>query len=764
MMEYQDYKKQFLKTLRDDAKLFGTSTEYEFIDHVLGLLTEHDEIQSPQRVNCGDKPGKNKRIMRIGGYSIDEADRSLVLFISDFVDLEETPKLTKTRVDELQKKMYFFLDEVCNGKINDYFDDSDEILKATAYIKRVFFNKEKDISEILKIRFLVLTNKELDTNLLKMDFSRNADNSKKQKRIQKLKYDSFNGKPLELEIWHLDRICELEQMGRSETVVIDFKDDFGSAGIPCLKGDIGSDLGYSAYIAIISGKLLADIYIEYGSKVLEGNVRAFLGTSGSKSVNSGIRRTINSNPKNFFTYNNGIATTAAKVDIEEKNGQLYITKIEDLQIINGGQTTASLAEAVLKKTNVSLDGIFVPMKLTVIEERGKQDEFGLTFYDKMVQNIAKYANSQNKVTAADLFSNDPYHIKMEQMSKRIFAQPSGSVVSVGWYYERSRKKYKQEQMSLKSADLERFLAKFPKERVITKEQMAMYLMAIEMKPNVVAKGKNYVIKEYNQNIREAYEKNQKMFSDFFYHKCIAAAIIYRTVDKYLEDHKDSAKYPTGFWYKAGGFKMDIVPYAISKIVSSIPDDLSIDWETIWNKQQLGWGFRKEIEIATRKANDFINNSHGIIVSEYCKKAKTWELFKEEKYTLSQVFLDELIPLSVVKKQEKASEADEVEAQERAKVVNFITLGYTVWNTVKVLAREKQIKLSYVDSDLFDRALKLLFENKFPYDGLKQMHYDMIQICNHVKAELENVGVNVKLICAQNPDISLELRKTILSLW
>ena len=101
----------------------------------------------------------------------------------------------------------------------------------------------------------------------------------------------------------------------------------------------------------------------------------------------------------FFTYNNGIATTAADMEIGEIEGQLYITKIVDLQIINGGQTTASLAEAVLKKTNTSLEGIFVPMKLTVIEDRETEDENGVRFYDKMVQDIAKYANSQNKVNS-----------------------------------------------------------------------------------------------------------------------------------------------------------------------------------------------------------------------------------------------------------------------------------------------------------------------------------------------------------------------------
>ena len=160
----------------------------------------------------------------------------------------------------------------------------------------------------------------------------------------------------------------MEMSNSNEPIVIDFQEDFselGYQGIPCIKGNIGENLGYEAYIAIIPGRLLASIYIEHGSKVLEGNVRAFLGTNGSKSVNSGIKKTINNDPTKFFTYNNGIATTAADVTVELIDGELMITRIVDLQIINGGQTTASLAEAVLKKTNVNLDGIYVPMKLTV---------------------------------------------------------------------------------------------------------------------------------------------------------------------------------------------------------------------------------------------------------------------------------------------------------------------------------------------------------------------------------------------------------------
>lgn len=426
-MDYQEYKHDFLESLRNDSAISGSETEEEFLNRALGILTDFNEIEDPMCVGMGDKSRKNKSLMRIDGYSFDEVDRSLILFISDFQDSYMTDNLTMTRVDELYWRLYYFLDEVCNGNISDYFDESDDILKVARLIRKRVNATGDDPDMLLKIKFYILTNKELstallNTNLLETTIRKTKGKSKTAKTTKKIKKADFNGKPLEINLWHLERFFEMENSNNNDPIVIDFKNDFpelGFDGIPCIKGNIGEDLGYEAYIAIIPGKLLASIYIEYGSKVLEGNVRAFLGTNGSKSVNSGIKKTINTDPTKFFTYNNGIATTAADVEIEEINGETLITRIVDLQIINGGQTTASLAEAVLKRTNIELDGIYVPMKLTVIEDRETENEDGVRFYDQMVQAIAKYANSQNKVTAADLFSNDPFHIWMEKCLRNI---------------------------------------------------------------------------------------------------------------------------------------------------------------------------------------------------------------------------------------------------------------------------------------------------------------------------------------------------------
>jgi len=395
-MEYQDYRSELLTDLRNESAISGTDTADEFISYSLQILSDFEEINDPVRVGMGDKRGRGGRLMRLDGYSFDETDKSLVLLISDFQDTFTPDKLTMSRVDELYWRLFYFLDEACSGKLSDYFDDSDEILKIGRLIKKRMLASGEDADQLLKIKFFILTNQELDTklleaNLLETTIRKTKGGVKKAKSTKKIKKADYNGKPLEINLWPLDRLHEMETSNSNEPVIIDIENDFPDLhykGIPCIKGNVGDNLGYTAYIAIIPGNLLSRIYIEHGSKVLEGNVRAFLGTSGSKSVNRGIKNTINNEPTKFFTYNNGIATTASGVETRYADGELLITKIVDFQIINGGQTTATLAEAVLKKSaNASLAGIFVPMKLTVIEDRETEDEDGVRFYVRMSRKI-----------------------------------------------------------------------------------------------------------------------------------------------------------------------------------------------------------------------------------------------------------------------------------------------------------------------------------------------------------------------------------------
>ena len=750
MSDYEEYKSEFLESLRADSAISGSDTVDEFLTRTLGMLVDYDEIQDPQRIGCGDKRCSGNHVMRADGYCFDETDHSLVLVISDFQDSHDTDNLTMSRVDDLYWRMYYFLNEICNGRMEDYFDDSDDILKVARLIRKRMNALADDPEQILKVKLYIITNKDLSPDLLNQNLLetkiRKTKGQKSVKTTKKIKKSDFEGKPLEINLWSPERFYEKEKSLNNDPIVIDFETDYHSVGIPCIKGNIGENLGYEAYIAIIPGKLLADIYINHGSKVLEGNVRAFLGTSGSKSVNSGIRRTINNEPNKFFTYNNGIATTAADVETQEIDGQLYITKIVDLQIINGGQTTASLAEAVLKKTNTELDGIFVPMKLTVIDDRETENEDGVRFYDQMVQAIAKYANSQNKVTAADLFSNDPFHIWMEKSSKRWLAPSAKYAIPTGWYYERSRKRYQQELFKIRSVvDQKRFQAKFPKDQLITKEQLGMYLTTMAQRPHIVAKGKNFVIKEFNTIITQEYRANKAVFNEFYFKKCICAAIIYRTVDNYLETNKDSAKKQTGFWYKAGGYKLDIVPYSIAKILHSIPKGYTLNWDYIWNHQMVSPAFMREIELVTKMTNDFICDSHGIIVTEYCKKEDTWVAFRDTvSYTPSDRFIDELIPEGLVKEQEESAQKEQKGVDDLKYVMQIIEPGAEYWQKLFVEG-VKRGALKYSDQTWLKQAMEFASKGDIPCSSSGKVPYKtmtMAKTVMEIKERLESLGIKI----------------------
>lgn len=750
MSDYEEYKSEFLESLRADSAISGSDTVDEFLTRTLGMLVDYDEIQDPQRIGCGDKRCSGNHVMRADGYCFDETDHSLVLAISDFQDSHDTDNLTMSRVDDLYWRMYYFLNEICNGRMEDYFDDSDDILKVARLIRKRMNALADDPEQILKVKLYIITNKDLSPDLLNQNLLetkiRKTKGQKSVKTTKKIKKSDFEGKPLEINLWSPERFYEKEKSLNNDPIVIDFETDYHSVGIPCIKGNIGENLGYEAYIAIIPGKLLADIYINHGSKVLEGNVRAFLGTSGSKSVNSGIRRTINNEPNKFFTYNNGIATTAADVETQEIDGQLYITKIVDLQIINGGQTTASLAEAVLKKTNTELDGIFVPMKLTVIDDRETENEEGVRFYDQMVQAIAKYANSQNKVTAADLFSNDPFHIWMEKSSKRWLAPSAKYAIPTGWYYERSRKRYQQELFKIRSVvDQKRFQAKFPKDQLITKEQLGMYLTTMAQRPHIVAKGKNFVIKEFNTIITQEYRANKAVFNEFYFKKCICAAIIYRTVDNYLETNKDSAKKQTGFWYKAGGYKLDIVPYSVAKILHSIPKGYTLNWDYIWNHQMVSPAFMREIELVTKMTNDFICDSHGIIVTEYCKKEDTWVTFRDTvPYTPSDRFIDELMPEGLIKEQEESAQKEQKGVDDLKYVMQIIEPGAEYWQKLFVEG-VKRGALKYSDQTWLKQAMEFASKGDIPCSSSGKVPYKtmtMAKTVMEIKERLESLGIKI----------------------
>ena len=149
MASYQEYKSEFIERIRADSAINGSDTEDEFMSSTIAMLEDYNEYQDVQRVNMGDKRGSNNRVMRFDAYTFNESDKSLVLFISDFVDTLTPENLTQSRVDELYWRLFYFLDETCNGNINNYFDDSDDIVKVARLIKRRVNAINDDVQQVL---------------------------------------------------------------------------------------------------------------------------------------------------------------------------------------------------------------------------------------------------------------------------------------------------------------------------------------------------------------------------------------------------------------------------------------------------------------------------------------------------------------------------------------------------------------------------------------------------------------------------------------
>ena len=217
---------------------------------------------------------------------------------------------------------------------------------------------------------------------------------------------------------------------------------------------------------------MSKLYKKYSSSLLESNVRSFLKFNGG--VNKGIRGTILNQKSRFFTYNNGISTTASAIEVDRgKNGELIITAFTNLQIINGGQTTATLAATSIKN-NADLSGIYVQMKLTVLKESDPD----------LIRCIATYANSQNKVKTADLNSSHPFYVRVEEYSRKVYAPAAeGQIVQTLWFFERTRGQYEQPLMQMTKAQREDYKLVRPKSKKYTLADLAKYMNAADILPH-----------------------------------------------------------------------------------------------------------------------------------------------------------------------------------------------------------------------------------------------------------------------------------------
>lgn len=681
-MDVEEYRKQFIDELRFNAEHEGTEPETQFIEKVLSDLEEIGELNDPIPMSIEMRGSRNK-LLAFDAYAYDEADGALILIASDFTnERDSAPTLTNTRIEELYTHMLNFLDESVQGNINKYCDDSDPaVIIANEFRKKI--GKGMLSTEILRFKFFILSNATLS------------------KQVKNLSKPDYLERPVELNVWTLERFYQTFASNSSEIIEIDTK-DFGCDGIQCLRAEIGEKSDYDAYLGIVPGKFLADIYLKYGSKLLQGNIRAFLSVRGK--VNKGIRDTIINRPENFFTFNNGVAIVARSVNFSEDGTR--IIHFKDLQIINGGQTTASLANALIKKeARNGMENLFVPMKLTVLNVENDLSEEQVEQYNNITKTISQCANSQNAVSEADFFSNHPFHVIMEKLSHKVMAPPvNGNPYQTIWFYERSRGKWEQEQMKLTKAQKQTFCDKHPKSQVIKKEKLAKCYNTILMNPHQVCQSSAINFNRFAGIIEKIYDENRDSINEEFFKKCVCSVILFDTLDNLISRSS---------WYPKGGNKAQIVPYAISKMMTLIPKDKDLDWRYIWQKQTLYPELAEELLRLAYCAHNFLmEQANGGIVRTISRTQSVWKNFQEYKYDLNERFMSSLVSIEQTKSTERAAKRahkfnSAVDAQ-----VEIFNLGANYWLKVYGDLIKEDI-LSYGDCDFIKSIAEYIAKCSLP---------------------------------------------------
>lgn len=681
-MDIEEYRKQFIDELRFNAEHEGTEPETQFIEKYLSDLEEIGELNDPIPMSV-EMRGSRNRLLAFDAYAYDEADGALILIASDFTnERDSTPTLTNSRIEDIYTHMLNFLDECVQGNICKYCDDSDPaLIIANEFRKKI--GKGLLSTEILRFKFFILSNATLS------------------KQVKNLSKPEFLGRPVELNVWTLERFYQTFASNSSEIIEIDTT-DFGCDGIQCLKADIGVDSEYDAYLGIVPGKFLADIYLKYGSKLLQGNVRAFLSVRGK--VNKGIRDTIINHPENFFTFNNGIAVVARSVSFSADKTQ--IVHFKDLQIINGGQTTASLANAIIKKeARYGMDNLYVPMKLTVLNVENDLSEEQVEQYNSITKTISQCANSQNAVSEADFFSNHPFHVLMEKLSKKVMAPPvNGNPYQTIWFYERSRGKWEQEQMKLTPAQKKKFCEMHPKNQVIKKEKLAKCYNTILMNPHQVCQSSAINFNRFAGVIEKIYDENRDSINENFFRKCVSSVILFDTLDGLISKAS---------WYPKGGNKAQIVPYTIAKLMTLIPKGKDIDWRYIWQKQTLYPELAEELlRLAYCTHNFLMDQANGGIVRTISRTQAVWKNFQDYKYTLGETFLSTLVPIEETINAERAAKrAHKFDAAIDASVEIF-NLGANYWMKVYNDLMKENV-LSYGDCSFIKGIADYIVKQNLP---------------------------------------------------
>ena len=568
---YREFQDEVLTYVKENSPI---STNTAFKTLFLSYLTEAGETLVSDCMLVDFK--KDSENMKLDGYAFSEYFRSLTLLVSKYQAKPNPEKIKRTEIDKLLKKVSKFY-KTCGTNDFEALEESSDGYQAYKFIK----GHKADIETV---NIILLTNDET---------------------IRYIPDDVHYGKiTVRFDVWDIERLYQSVLGGTAveRQLVVKLKKKYGES-LPLIKVKGDNEI-YDCYIGVISGELLARIYETEGQDLIQKNVRSFLQAIGK--VNKGIKVSLANEPQMFMAYNNGISTIAESIAIDEgrSSGDIVdVTEITGWQIVNGGQTTASIYNAY--KAKLPLEQVNVQIKLSVIKQKDRAEE--------IIHNISKYANSQNKINMSDFNANDAYHVKMERLSRATPIPVAKGKSTDYWFYERARGQYLVELNRQPTAAAKKeFKSRCPKNRCISKTVAAKCVMAYRGYPDIVSKGLETSFIYFSDMVSkgEVPEPSEKSYIEM-----IAKVILFNSCDEIVKN------------LKFGGFKAQQDYYTVA-LFGKYYSDL-FDPREIWDKQSINAETAKTIEeLAYFVWNHFQKPTvPGVNIGQWCKKEECWELLQ-----------------------------------------------------------------------------------------------------------------------------------------
>lgn len=580
-MELSDFLRETQAEVQSQMVEGSLYPEMIFSEIVMQHMSEIGMTFEP--VVCHFKGKIANANLRLSGYAMSEELDQLDLFVSLYEGANELLAIPDADTQLAVEQCIRFLTLCAEGKIASKLDPSSDVHSLALTLHEIYNGLEQ-------IRVFVLT-----------------DRVAKSKNF---KTREISGKSVRLEVMDIERLHRHWSEGKPrDELVIDFTEVSGMP-LPCVfvPGD-GEDYDYA--LTAIPGEALRFVYEKFGARLLEANVRSFLSVK-RQGVNAGIQNTLRNTPGRFMAYNNGIVLVADEIRLAKtSDGSAGIAWIKGMQIVNGGQTTASLYFAKKKYPETDLSHVRVPAKIIVMREQDPVKE------EALVSDISRYANSQNAVRQSDLSANKPFHIEVERLSLSVFC-PDG----VGrWFYERAAGSYNTllSREGTTPTKLKALKDAIPASRKITKTDLAKYVNAWDRKPDIVSLGsqKNFDRFMATMTVAEG-EPTPTLPNVADYKNMVSKAILFKATQKLVRP-----------MFQA--FQANVAAYVVSVLSDRLGD--KIDLERIWVRQAVSQELLSLISIWAKEVNEILHKTAGgRMISEWSKKAECRDAVLSASYS------------------------------------------------------------------------------------------------------------------------------------